>query len=97
MGRLEIRDRGPGMTPSEAAHAFDRFWRAETSRIRTGSGLGLPIAQAVVTAHGGTIDLRTTPEDGTAARIELPLAPLLPDAKPDVTTQHDAPQPARTR
>jgi two-component system OmpR family sensor kinase len=84
--RLEIRDGGPGMTPNEAAHAFDRFWRAETSRIRTGSGLGLPIAQAIVTAHGGTIDLRTTPQDGTTVRIELPPAPLPPAPKPDVTT-----------
>ena len=46
------------MTAAEAAHAFDRFWRAETSRTRTGSGLGLPIAQAIVNAHGGTIHLK---------------------------------------
>jgi two-component system, OmpR family, sensor kinase len=95
--RLEIRDSGPGMTPSEAAHAFDRFWRAETSRTRTGSGLGLPIAQAIVTAHGGTIDLHTTPEDGTTVRIELPPAPPPSGPMPDVTTQDDAPHPAPTR
>jgi two-component system, OmpR family, sensor kinase len=95
--RLEIRDRGPGMMPADATHAFDRFWRAETSRTRTGSGLGLPIAQAIVTAHGGTIELRTTLGDGTTVRIELPLAPLLPEPKPDVTTQHDAPHPAPSR
>ena len=95
--RLEIRDAGPGMTPTEAAHAFDRFWRAETSRTRTGSGLGLPIAQAIVSAHGGTIDLHTTPEDGTTVRIELPPAPSPPDPKPDITTQRQVPRPAPTR
>lgn len=95
--RLEIRDGGPGMTPTEAAHAFDRFWRAETSRTRTGSGLGLPIAQAIVTAHDGTIDLHTTPEDGTTVRIELPPAPLPPAPEPDITTRHNAPHPAPTR
>ncbi len=70
---LEIQDTGPGMTATEASRAFDRFWRAETSRTRTGSGLGLPIAQAVVNAHGGTIRLQTTPQQGTTVDVELPL------------------------
>jgi two-component system, OmpR family, sensor kinase len=61
------------MTAEEATRAFDRFWRAETSRTRTGSGLGLPIAQAIVNAHGGTICLATTPREGTTVRVELPL------------------------
>jgi two-component system, OmpR family, sensor kinase len=70
---LEIQDTGPGMTETEASRAFDRFWRAETSRTRTGSGLGLPIAQAVVNAHGGTIRLQSTPQQGTTVDVELPL------------------------
>lgn len=76
---LEIRDSGPGMTATEAKHAFDRFWRAESSRSRTGSGLGLSLAQAVVTAHGGTIRLQTTPEAGTTVDTELPLPPKQPE------------------
>jgi two-component system OmpR family sensor kinase len=88
---LEIDDNGPGMTAADAAHAFDRFWRAEASRTRTGSGLGLPIAQAIVTAHGGTIRLQTTPQQGTTLHIELPVGTGRPlptsDLKPQETSQ----------
>lgn len=70
---LEVSDGGPGMDPSEAAHAFDRFWRGETSRTRTGSGLGLSIARAIVEAHGGAIDLDTSADRGTTVTVTLPL------------------------
>jgi len=88
---VEIADQGPGMTPADAAHAFDRFWRAENSRTRTGSGLGLPIAQAIVTAHGGHIHLETTPAQGTTVCVELPMpvsaqySPSCP--QPQITSQ----------
>jgi two-component system, OmpR family, sensor kinase len=77
---LEIADTGPGMSPADAAHAFDRFWRAEASRTRTGSGLGLSIAQAIVAAHGGRIHLATSPARGTTVLVELPIptAPVEP-------------------
>lgn len=71
---LEVGDAGPGMEPATSDHAFDRFWRAESSRTRSGSGLGLPIAQAVVTAHGGTIELQTSPRAGTTVWVRLPAA-----------------------
>jgi two-component system, OmpR family, sensor kinase len=92
--RLEICDSGPGMTSIEAIHAFDRFWRAESSRTRTGSGLGLPIAQAIVTAHGGTIHLHTTPETGTTVRIELPLESDHQEPKSTGTLHEHNPEPA---
>ena len=38
--RLEVEDSGPGMTSEELSHAFDRFWQADTSRSRSGAGLG---------------------------------------------------------
>ena len=86
----------PGMTPADAAHAFDRFWRAETSRTRTGSGLGLPIAQAIVNAHGGTIHLETTSATWhhragrTAPRIRTPVA----DTQPSTATRDPTTRPA---
>jgi two-component system OmpR family sensor kinase len=74
-----ISDTGPGMTADEAAHAFERFWRAAPSRTRSGSGLGLSIARAVVEADGGTISLTSTPEAGTTVRVLLPrLLPAVP-------------------
>lgn len=50
-----VRDQGLGLAPDEAAHVFERFFRAESSRRLEGSGLGLYICQSVVSAHGGRI------------------------------------------
>ncbi|AEW99737.1 sensor histidine kinase [Streptantibioticus cattleyicolor] len=75
---LEVADQGPGLTPEQRARVFDRFYRADDSRTRGtgGSGLGLAIAHALVTAHGGRIDLRTAPGQGCTFRVLLPsLAP----------------------
>ncbi len=83
------------MTAAEAAHAFDRFWRAETSRTRTGSGLGLPIAQAIVNAHGGTIHLETTPPQGTTVHVELPLEAEHPPLTPSLSPGRDTRQPVQ--
>jgi two-component system OmpR family sensor kinase len=52
---------------------FDRFYRGDTSRDRAsgGSGLGLSIARALIEAHGGTIDVQSTPGEGTTFSILL--------------------------
>jgi two-component system OmpR family sensor kinase len=70
----EVSDDGPGMTADQAAHAFDRFYRADPgrSRDRGGSGLGLAIVEAVTLAHGGRAVLDTAPGRGTTVRVELP-------------------------
>ncbi|GGK93568.1 two-component sensor histidine kinase [Sphaerisporangium melleum] len=74
---LVIEDDGPGLTPEQAARAFDRFYRADASRSRSGSGgvgLGLAIAQSLAAAHGGRVTLRTTPGHGATFTLVLPLA-----------------------
>jgi len=55
--RFAVRNTGQPLTPEEAAHIFDRFWRAEEARARDsgGSGLGLAIARQIVQLHGGEI------------------------------------------
>ena len=72
---LEVTDTGLGMDPESAAHAFDRFWRGDRSRSRPGSGLGLPIVAAIVTAHGGQLTMETAPGEGTVVRVVLPIGP----------------------
>ncbi|MFW6774263.1 sensor histidine kinase [Nocardioides sp. CPCC 205120] len=69
-----VQDSGVGMTPAEARQAFTRFYRTERARrsATQGLGIGLPVAQRVVTAHAGTIDLDTAPGAGTTATIRLP-------------------------
>ncbi len=79
---LTVADSGPGMTQDEVAHAFERFYRVDTSRTRAtgGTGLGLSIVQAIVDAHGGTLALRSSPEAGTVVEARLPLAGAHQDA-----------------
>ncbi|MGO4614159.1 sensor histidine kinase [Nocardia sp. 2YAB30] len=71
---LEVADSGPGLPAEEAERIFERFYRTDTSRARSsgGSGLGLSIVQALVSAHGGTVTVRSTPEEGTTFTVQLP-------------------------
>jgi len=66
---VEVADDGPGMTPEVAAKIFDPFFTTKAQ----GSGLGLAIVRKIVDAHDGTIDLRSTPQRGTAIRVTLPV------------------------
>ncbi len=64
--RIAVADEGPGLTSEEAAHAFERFWRAPGAGA-PGSGLGLPIVRAIAERHGGTVTV-----DGSRFTIDLP-------------------------
>ncbi|MER6512459.1 HAMP domain-containing sensor histidine kinase [Nonomuraea sp. NPDC001636] len=76
----EVADSGPGLPPEQVERVFERFYRADSARSRRrssedrGSGLGLAIVQALVQAHGGTVTLTSSPEEGSTFRVELPLA-----------------------
>lgn len=81
---LEVADRGAGMDPEVAAHAFERFYRADPARTRHrgGSGLGLAIVASAVAAHGGTVGLTGAPGQGTTVRVTLPRSPVMPSPPP---------------
>jgi len=74
---LEVADHGPGLTPHQAEHVFERFYRGDQARTRKsgGSGLGLAIVAALVAAHGGTVWVESPPGEGAIFRIAIPLAP----------------------
>lgn len=76
---LRVHDDGPGIDPAIADELFERFSRADTSRARQtgGTGLGLSIVKAIVSAHGGTIDVESTPGSTTFA-VRLPARPAEP-------------------
>lgn len=72
---LEVADNGPGIAPEHLPFLFDRFYRVDRARTRSGSsGLGLPIAQWAAQVHGGRIEVRSTPGEGATFSIFLPLA-----------------------
>jgi two-component system, OmpR family, sensor kinase len=75
-GRLEIAvsDAGPGIPPDELDRIFERFHRLDKSRSRDsgGVGLGLPIARAIVEAHGGELRAESALGQGATFRIDLP-------------------------
>jgi two-component system OmpR family sensor kinase len=73
---LEVRDTGPGVPPEHAPHIFERLYRADTSRARShgGAGLGLAIANSIVKAHGGRLELANNPGSGAVFRVLLPLS-----------------------
>jgi two-component system sensor histidine kinase MtrB len=73
---VTVRDFGVGLTSAEAQHVFDRFWRADPSRVRTvgGSGLGLSISLEDARLHGGWLQVWGQPGAGAQFRLTLPLA-----------------------
>ena len=81
---IEVADQGPGMSPEDAARAFERFYRADPSRARDsgGAGLGLAIVAAIIEAHGGRTEVQTAPGEGATFRIWIPKAGA-PEPPPD--------------
>jgi signal transduction histidine kinase len=71
---LAVADEGPGMDAGDADRAFERFYRADASRTREagGTGLGLAIVSSLVAAHGGTVELLTSPGAGATFVVHLP-------------------------
>jgi two-component system OmpR family sensor kinase len=77
---VEVADTGPGLDPAQADRVFERFYRVDAARTRltdgpASTGLGLAIVAALVSAHGGRVEVDTAPGMGATFRVWLPLAP----------------------
>jgi PAS domain S-box-containing protein len=73
--RLEVIDDGKGIPPVLLERIFEPFFTTRPAGEERGMGLGLAICHAIVTAHGGTLSVTSTPGKGSTFRMELPAAP----------------------
>jgi len=83
-----VRDTGRGISAEELPHLFDRFWQPHRSREETGSGagLGLPIVQGIVAAHGGRIWVESAPGEGSTFYFTIPTT--APKETSDAAAEH---------
>ena len=85
-----VRDTGVGMTPEEVSVALTPFGQVDAShaRWREGTGLGLPIARALVQLHGGALSIKSKKGQGTSVEVRFPI--LVEDAQDGTTYQEHA-------
>ena len=72
----EVCDDGMGIPAEAIPHVFDRFFRVDAARNRDsgGAGIGLSIVKAICLAHGGRVEVKSTPGQGSTFRVFFPLA-----------------------
>jgi two-component system OmpR family sensor kinase len=73
---VSVADKGPGLSEADQTRIFERFYRADPSRVRSndeGSGLGLAIVDAVMRAHGGRVSVTSKPGQGATFTLFFPL------------------------
>jgi signal transduction histidine kinase len=67
-----VEDNGPGIDPVDLPLIFEKFYRGKKSAGK-GTGMGLAIARAILAAHGGSIEVSSSPAEGTVFRFWVPL------------------------
>ena len=76
---VEVSDNGPGLSTADQERIFERFYRADPSRVRNGgegTGLGLSIVDAVMRAHGGTVKVTSELGHGATFKLFFPIRDL---------------------
>lgn len=86
--KIEVEDTGIGIPPDKQERIFERFFQHDLPRtiVNPGSGIGLSITKEFVKAHGGRIELQSTPEKGSTFTVYIPVREILP-----ATVQADVP------
>jgi signal transduction histidine kinase len=78
-----VIDRGVGLTPEQASHVFDKFYRVDSglTRATEGTGLGLALSRGVIEAHRGTMNVDSRPGEGSTFTFTLPLTSISTDGE----------------
>lgn len=79
---ITIADNGPGIPKEYREKVFERFFRIDVARTRTGTGLGLPIAREIARLHKGSLVLGSDSDRGSQFKLTLPITDLKADSKP---------------
>jgi signal transduction histidine kinase len=69
--RIDVADTGPGIAAHDAPRIWERLYRGDQSRAERGLGLGLSLVRAIVSAHGGTVEVDTAPGQGATFTVIL--------------------------
>jgi two-component system OmpR family sensor kinase len=90
---IAVIDRGMGIEPADIPHIFTPFFRADRSRTRKtgGVGLGLTLVRRIVTAHGGTVDVKSEVGRGTEMYVRLPSTGRGPSSSTETRAQFRTP------
>jgi two-component system OmpR family sensor kinase len=85
--RIAVEDDGPGVPPELRERIFDRFVRPDGGRAREsgGAGLGLAIVRSIITAHGGSVEVRDAMPHGAAFELRLPAVRLSANSQPQLS------------
>jgi two-component system sensor histidine kinase MprB len=78
-GTLSVADQGPGISPEDLPHVFERFYRSAESRGMPGSGLGLSIVRSIAERHGGTVEAGSAAGGGAQFWLTIPGQPAPPE------------------
>jgi two-component system OmpR family sensor kinase len=81
--KVMVSDHGIGMDAEQADHCFDRFWQAESTDVRRfgGTGIGLYIVQSLIHTMGGSIDVASSPGNGTTFTVRLRRVDSIPQPR----------------
>lgn len=99
MASLSVSDSGRGIRPEDIRRIFERFYRSPDPDVRRqrGSGIGLALVKGIIEAHGGHIDVRSSPDTGTVFTVRLPFAFSLPSEESKRTRSRRDAFPESTR
>ena len=86
---ISVTDNGIGMSPADLERALQPFGQAQaaTTRAHGGTGLGLPITKGLVEAHGGSLEISSSPGRGTRTRIILPAERTRANDEPKIAAE----------